>query len=134
MKKQQKKDFKIRCIAILLCLIAISNTPPVQFFTLDNYHYQNADDSFTYTEYPEKGLDFEEGITRWERFKREQPDNPNRILYRTFRINPLKFWEWWQFISRSRRYSLPVKWYSSRPIKTSVLYPTFDINIDHKQE
>ena len=31
---------------------------------LDSYHYRNADDSFTYTEFPGKSLDFEVGITR----------------------------------------------------------------------
>jgi hypothetical protein len=50
-------------------MIAISNTSPIQFFTLDSYQYRNADDSFTYTEFPAKGLDFEVGIKRWERFK-----------------------------------------------------------------
>jgi len=111
MKNQQKKNPKIRkTIIMLLCLIVISNTPPVQFFTLKNYHYTNADNSFRYTEFPGKGLDFEAGVTRWERFKDHTPDNPNRTLYRTFRINPLKFWEWWQFIAHSKRYRLPYKW------------------------
>ncbi|CAH0279523.1 hypothetical protein SRABI27_03733 [Pedobacter sp. Bi27] len=109
MKKKQKKYRAIRTIIIiLLCLIAISNTPPVQFFTLDSYHYQNADGSFTYTEFPAKGLNFEVGITRWERFKNQHPHNPNQTLYRTFQINPFKFWEWWQFIAHYKRYRMPL--------------------------
>lgn len=108
MKNQQNKTHKIRnTIIILLCLIAISNTPPVQFFTLDNYHYRNADNSFNYTEFPGKGLDFEVGIIRWERFKKEHPDNQGRTLYRTFHINIFRFWEWWQFITHNSRYRLP---------------------------
>ncbi|WP_344853702.1 hypothetical protein [Pedobacter jeongneungensis] len=108
MKSQQKKHRTIRTITIiLLCLIAISNTPPIQFFTLNDYHYQNADGSFTYTEFPGKSLDFEVGITRWERFKNQHPDSPNKTLYRTFQINHLKFWEWWQFIAHHERFLLP---------------------------
>lgn len=75
-------------------LITVSYTPPVQFFPLNRYRYQNADTSFTYTEFPGKSLDPEIGMTRWQRFKTLNPNNPNRTLYRTFTINPLKFWEW----------------------------------------
>lgn len=108
MKNSENKKRKVRnTIILLLCFIAISNTPPVQFFTLDGYHYRNADSSFSYTEYPGKGLDFETGQTRWERFKKLNRQNPNKTLYRTFRINPLKFWEWWQFIAHNGRYRLP---------------------------
>ncbi|RQO66820.1 hypothetical protein DBR40_21435 [Pedobacter sp. KBW01] len=93
MKNNKNKTKTV--VIILILFITLSNTSPVQFFTLGNYHYRNADNSFTYTEFPGKGLDFETGITRGERFKREHPDSANKTLYRTFRLNPLKFWEWW---------------------------------------
>ncbi|MGQ7856697.1 hypothetical protein ACUN24_20865 [Pedobacter sp. WC2501] len=79
MKNQQNKNRMVRNIIIILaCLIAVSNTPPIQFFNLDRYHYQNADASFTYTEFPGKSLDPEVGMTRWQRLKTLNPNNPNR--------------------------------------------------------
>ncbi|WP_124559047.1 hypothetical protein [Pedobacter sp. KBW01] len=106
MTNPTKKRRISRMIMITICLIAISNTPPVQFFTLDNYHYQNADKSFSYTEFPGKGLDFETGMIRWNRFLKAHPNTPHSTLYRTFSINPLKFWEWWQLIAHTQRYRL----------------------------
>jgi len=102
MKNQQKKHCAIRAIIlILLCLIVNSNIPLIQFFSLDNYHYRNADDRFTYTEFPGKGLDCEIGISGWDRSKSTHPNNPNKILCSNFRINPLKFRQWRQFIAYS---------------------------------
>ncbi len=93
-------------IAIVV-VIVISNTPPMQFFLLENYNYQNANSSFKYTEEPGQALDFKVGERRWDRFKSENSNNPNQTLYRTFKIKPWQFWEWWQFIAHSKRYSLP---------------------------
>ena len=93
-------------IAIIV-VVVISNTPPMQYFLLENYSYQNANGSFKYTEEPGQALDFKVGERRWQRFKTENRNNPNQMLYRTFRIKPWQFWEWWQFIGHSRRFTLP---------------------------
>ncbi|PWS28477.1 hypothetical protein DHW03_01050 [Pedobacter yonginense] len=100
------KNRKVILIAIAVVII-ISNTPPMQFFLLENYNYQNADGSFKYTEEPGQALDFKVGERRWERFKTENSSDPNQTLYRTFRIKPWQFWEWWQFIAHGKRFTLP---------------------------
>ena len=109
MKNQKsgiKRNRKIILISIAV-VISLSNTPPAQFFLLENYSYQNADGSFRFIEEPAQALDFKVGERRWERFKVEQINNPNKTLYRTFRIKPWQFWEWWQFIAHPKRYALP---------------------------
>lgn len=100
------RNRKIILIAISV-VIVISNTPPMQFFLLENYNYQNADGSFKYAEEPGQALDFKVGERRWERFKTENSNNPNQTLFRTFKIKPWRFWEWWQFIAHGKRFTLP---------------------------
>lgn len=101
-----KKTTKITLTAFLT-LIIISNLPPISFFFQENYAYQNKDGSFRYQEQSGKGLDFEIGKLRFERFKTENPDNPNRQLYRNFEIKPWRFWEWWQMTAHNERFTLP---------------------------
>jgi hypothetical protein len=105
MKTKNNKALKTSLIIAGL-LIILSNTPPAQFFLLEEYHYTNKDRSFNYTEFPGKALDFKVGQRRWERFKTQHPEK-NHTLYRTFRIKPYQFWEWWQYIAHPKRFTLP---------------------------
>jgi len=105
MEKVKKKGFRAVAIAIIL-IVVIANTPPVQYFLLEQYSYQNKDESFTYQEVPGQALDFEVCQIRWERFKNQYPQ-ADHILYRNFTIKPWQFWEWWQFVAHPQRYRLP---------------------------
>lgn len=106
-----KKDKALKTSLIIASLVVIlSNTPPAQFFLLENYHYQNADNSFSFTEDPAKGLDFKVAQKRWARFQTANPDNHKKnkqTLYRTFTIKPYQFWQWWQYIAHPKRFTLP---------------------------
>ncbi|AZI24117.1 hypothetical protein EA772_01690 [Pedobacter sp. G11] len=102
-----KKTTKIT-IGAVLALIIITNLPPISFFFQENYSYQNEDGSFKYQEQSDKGLDFEVCKIRFERFNKENPDNANKKLYRTFAIKPWKFWEWWEMLSNYERFKLPL--------------------------
>ncbi|MDN3588061.1 hypothetical protein QWY86_15365 [Pedobacter aquatilis] len=101
-----KKITKITLIAIL-ALIIISNLPPISFFFQEDYAYQNKDGSFKYQEHAGKGLDFEVCKIRFNRFKVENPNNPNKTLYRTFNLKPWRFWEWREMITNPERFKLP---------------------------
>jgi hypothetical protein len=93
-------------IAIIISIIVITNLPPVNYFFQQNYSYQNKDGSFTYTEQQGKGLDYEVGKIRFNRFKKQNPDK-DHVLYRSFTIQPWRFWEWWQIIAHFERFTLP---------------------------
>ncbi|MEJ5996604.1 hypothetical protein WG904_19405 [Pedobacter sp. Du54] len=113
MEKRQRqakthKNTTRTVIIAALSVIILSNTPPAQFFLLENYHYQNADGSFQYSEEPGKGMDFKAGLIQFDGWKRSNPQNNNILLYRTFHIRPWQFWEWWQYIAHNERYRLPI--------------------------
>ena len=101
-----KKKTKI-WIAVILSTVVITNLPPVNYFLQESYSYQNKDGSFSYTEQPGKGLDYEVGKIRFDRFKERNP-NKDQTLYRTFTLKPWRFWEWWQMVSHSERFRLPL--------------------------
>ena len=105
MEKQRNK-LKKGLIAMIAIIIIISNTPPIQYFLLEQYSYQNGDATFTYQEIPGQALDFEICQIRWARFVENNP-NANHTLYRNFSIRPWQFWAWWQFIAHGERYRLP---------------------------
>jgi len=94
-------------VLISVMIIILTNTPPAQYFLLEKYHYQNADNSFSYSEFKSKGLDFEVCEIRWKRFLDTNPKNKNQTLYRTFTIRPWQFWEWWQYLAHPKRFTLP---------------------------
>ncbi len=101
-----KKKTKIWTI-VIVSIVAISNLPPINYFWQESYSYQNIDGSFNYTEQPGKGLDYEVGKIRFERFQKQNP-NKDHTLYRTFTLKPWRFWEWWQMIRHFERFTLPL--------------------------
>lgn len=100
-----KKKNKVIAISIIT-LIIISNTPPFQFFLQENYHYQNKDGSFQFTEQPGPTQGFNVAIERFADFKLKNPDNQYKILYRTFTFKTWRFWEWYEMVKNSERYKL----------------------------
>jgi len=105
MKNKKNRGIKPLLITTLV-IILLSNTPPAQYFLLENYHYRNKDSSFSFSEEPAQAIDFKVAEKRWQRFKDSNP-NKDQILYRTFRIKPWQFWEWWQYIAHTERFTLP---------------------------
>lgn len=97
-------------IIIIVSIVIITNLPPINYFLEENYSYQNKDASFTYVEKPGKGLDYEVGQIRFERFQKQNP-NKDQTLYRTFTLKPWRFWQWWQMLRHFERFKLP--YYSS---------------------
>ena len=102
-----KKNTKFWIVATIVVIIG-SNLLPLTYFFPDNYTYQNIDGTFQYTEHPDKGLDFEVGEIRYNRFLKEHPGAKNKQLYRKFHLKHLRFWAWSQMINNSGRYNLPI--------------------------
>ena len=87
-------------------IIIISNLPPVSYFLQEEYHYQNKDGSFNFTEISNIH-DFEVCKRQFESYISKNPHNSNKILYRKFTLKPWRFWEWWQMIAHFERFNLP---------------------------
>jgi hypothetical protein len=94
-------------IILIASIIIISNLPPITYFLQEAYRYQNKDGSF---QFEENGTvqSFDVAKARFNSFKNKNPDNPNKILYRTFTLKPWRFWEWWQMIIHFERFRLPI--------------------------
>ncbi|WP_421940597.1 hypothetical protein [Pedobacter sp.] len=99
-----KKSKKILLIAIFI--IVISNLPPVYYFIGENYHYQNYDGSFSFTEQPGTGQNFTVAKAMFKDFIRDKKQIKQDVLFRTFTIKPWKFWEWWQMVNGFDRFKL----------------------------
>ncbi|PWS26177.1 hypothetical protein DHW03_15390 [Pedobacter yonginense] len=98
------KKIRNKILLIIIGIIFISNLPPVYYFLGEEYHYQNFDASFEFTEQPGTTQNFYMASRRFESFKERNPNNINQTLYRTFTIKPWKFWEWWSMISKGKRF------------------------------
>ncbi len=98
-----------KAVIIISIIIVISNLPLWDFFLQENYSYSNLDHSFTYNEESGKGKSFIGCVKMYGHFLCEHPekDQGDNKLYRTFTIQPWKFWEWRQYIFHSDRFSLP---------------------------
>jgi len=94
-------------IIIVVIVIILSNTPPIQYFFQENYHYQNRDGSFEFTEQSGPTQGFDVAQKKFESFKIDNPLNPNKTLYRTFIFKPWRFWEWREMIQHWEKYKLP---------------------------
>lgn len=70
------------------------------------YLYQTPNAEFQFTSIPSKGrgIDMMEG--QFSSFKKENPHYSDLTLYRTFKRNPLKFWNWFNYLT-NEKYDYP---------------------------
>jgi len=101
-----KRKHKV-IIIVIVSIVFISNLPPITYFLQEEYHYQNKDGSFHFSEPGGATQGFDIAKKRFESFKTKNPDNPNKELFRTFKLKPWRFWEWWQMIKHFERFTLP---------------------------
>lgn len=104
----KKKTMIISVLLILLVLL--SNYTPLKtiFKGLPVYDYATEQNEFKSSEIPWKGSKFQKTLNSFEEFKRDNPNSNDTILYRTFKINPLEFWNWHEYMTHPR-YKLPYK-------------------------
>jgi hypothetical protein len=87
-------------IAILL-ILGISNiySGYINIFTEGigkRYHFQTESGDFEFTAIPSKGRDTKMMMRQYENHIKEKGTETEEI-YRTFRGNPLKFWNWYTY-------------------------------------
>lgn len=103
---KMKRKYKI-IIIVIISAILICNLPPITYFLQEEYHYQNRDGSFQFSEQAGPTQGFDVAKYKFERFKIKNPNNPNKTLFRTFTLKPWRFWEWWQMLKHFERFKLP---------------------------
>ncbi len=67
-----------------------------------SYLYQTEFAEFQFTEVPSKGRDIQMMEAQFSRFKENNPHHAHLELYRTFKMNPLKFWIWFSYCTDDR--------------------------------
>ena len=94
-------------------IILISNWSGFKEITSINqgyYRYSNLTGTLTKIEIFIQGRvmsrDYALGRGDWKRFKEENNGSNDTLTYRLFKINPLKFWRWGEYIF-NWRYRLP---------------------------
>ncbi|MEM1320173.1 MAG: hypothetical protein AAGG75_07950 [Bacteroidota bacterium] len=111
------KKRKIIWLAVLLSFLGISNyCGPLINFLIEGvgqqYHFQSESGDFHFVLYPIKGRDLGMMKRQYESYVKNEGKEREEI-YRTFRMNPLKFWNWYQYATDDL-YRYKYKKYKSR--------------------
>jgi len=96
--------------SILVIIVLLSNYTILKSYIggLPVYNYETKNKEFQNIEVPWKGLKFNQIKSNFEVFKKNNPDTKDTVLYRNFKINPLKFWNWHDYLVHER-YKLAYK-------------------------
>jgi len=97
-----RKQLKISII--LISFLAISNifSGYINIFTeglFRTYLYQTENAEFEFTTMPAKGRDTGMMERQFSNFKENNPKYEDLKLFRTFERNPLKFWNWYLYLT-----------------------------------
>ena len=71
-----------------------------------SYLYQTQNAEFQFTTMPSKGRTIEMMEGQFSSFKDENPHYSDLVLYRTFKRDPLKFWNWYGYLA-NEKYDYP---------------------------
>ena len=88
--------------ATIIALIAVSNyySGYIRLY-VDGlnplYKFENESGDFRFTAIPAKGLNVKVMENSYNMYLKENPDKKNEKIYRTFRSNTLKFWNWYYY-------------------------------------
>ena len=113
----------IKVLTVVATVILISNIIPIRILIepiINSYPYETQNTEFAFTVIPEKGRDTEMMERQFQKFLKENPQSKDTIIYRTFKRNPLKFWNW-SFYMTSDLYKYQVKNYHNNGYNSALL-------------
>ena len=96
------KKMTVSVVIIVLIISANYTGLKTVLGGLPVYNYTTESNEFEGYEIPWKGLNFENTIANFKKFKEENPKSNDTVLYRTFKIEPLKFWYWHDYLTHDR--------------------------------
>jgi len=95
----KKRKLNGLIISVLVILI-LYNLFPI-FSSFGVYNYSNRSGTFKFREYPAQGTDLQMMERQLGYFK-DATHSKDTIIYRTFKKNPLHFWQWGEFLLYGR--------------------------------
>lgn len=85
----------------------LTNFTAVGYFLKRNYTYSNYNGTFRHSEYRLKGIGYNNRDEGYRIFLGKHPGIKNKQLYRTFTLDPWRFWEWHEWYYHDDRFKLP---------------------------
>ena len=97
----------INLLILISAMVILSNifSVYVNAFTdgmMKSYLFQTEKAEFEFWTMPSKGRDIEMMEGHFASFKDAHQEHSNLKLYRTFKRNPLKFWNWYTYLTNER--------------------------------
>ena len=92
-------------------VILLSNLFPVRLLIepiIRPYEFETSNSEFVFTTVPAKERDTDLMERHFQDYLKNNPQTTDTVIYRTFKRNPLKFWNW-RFYLTSDLYKYPVK-------------------------
>ncbi|SEK69500.1 hypothetical protein [Parapedobacter koreensis] len=93
--------------SLFIALVLGTNLTIVGYFLKRNYTYSNYNGSFRHYEDRLKGKSYEGRDNRYGTFLERNPNIKDKQLYRTFTLDPWRFWEWREWYYHFDRFTLP---------------------------
>ncbi|WP_048330885.1 hypothetical protein [Bizionia psychrotolerans] len=98
------KRKKLKISLIIIGTVILSNFLSVYINILTDglfrtYLYQTENTEFVFTAMPAKGRDIGMMERQFSSFKEKNPEYKELEIHRTFKRNPLKFWNWYSYLS-----------------------------------
>jgi len=98
------KKKRIRILILVITILTLSNlfSGYINILTeglFKTYLYQTSNAEFEFTTMPSKGRDIGMMERQFSDFKETHPEYSNLKLFRTFKRNPLKFWNWYSHLT-----------------------------------
>jgi hypothetical protein len=98
---------QIAILTIFSAIIILSNifSGYINVFTeglFKSYLFQTEKAEFEFWTMPSKGRDTEMMELQFKNFKEQNPEYSDLEIYRTFGRNPLKFWNWFDYLTNDR--------------------------------
>ena len=98
------KKKRLKTPIILFAILLLSNifSGYINFFSeglFETYLYQTENAEFEFTTMPAKGRCIEMMKRQFSHFKETHPEYQDLKLFRTFKRNPLKFWNYYSYLT-----------------------------------
>lgn len=99
-----------RSLAIIVLLIFISNLSfvnPIFNGIMNSYEFRTMNNEFSFIVIKEKGRDLPMMNNQFNSFLKENLETKDTILFRNFKKEPLKFWNWNSYFT-DEKYKYPL--------------------------
>ncbi|HSF56071.1 MAG TPA: hypothetical protein VLA71_20115 [Algoriphagus sp.] len=129
--KMTKK--RIAILTIFSAILILSNiySGYINVFTeglFKSYLFQTEKAEFEFWTMPSKGRDIEMMELQFKNFREENPEHSDLEIYRTFGRNPLKFWNWFDYLTNDRydyKYQKKISQAFEQPIEIDKIESAF---------